>query len=132
MAVEVGCHVKGAEDKSGAEKGHGHNTRLCENEESHAHSQRDWYQNRVFHPVLAFFLAAHGRNPCVQPLRSEFKRENKEQKAKLPDLLRTLWIGKVTSFIRETMELNTDQAEKLIETEVATFESLKSHFLDIY
>jgi len=59
---------------------------------------------------------------------------NKEQlkREKLLDALRILWIGKVAIFIKETLELDTMEAEKKIEEEVRVFEGLKSYLLDIF
>jgi glycosyltransferase involved in cell wall biosynthesis len=54
-----------------------------------------------------------------------FKREEQTKREKLLDALRILWIGKVATFVKETLELDTTEAEKTIEEEVRTFEKLK-------
>lgn len=51
---------------------------------------------------------------------------------RLLDALRILWIGKVATFIKETSEMNAQEAEKKIEEEVRVFEKLKPYLLDIF
>lgn len=61
-----------------------------------------------------------------------FKREAKSRREKLLDALRILWIGKVATFVKETLELDTAEAEKEIEEQARVFEELKPYLLDIF
>jgi len=58
-----------------------------------------------------------------------FKREAQIERERLLDALRILWIGKVASFVEETLELDTAKTEQKIEEEVETFEKLKPYLL---
>jgi glycosyltransferase involved in cell wall biosynthesis len=54
-----------------------------------------------------------------------FTGEEQNKRERLLDALRILWIGKVASFVEETLEMATTEAEKKIEDEVRTFQELK-------
>ncbi len=61
-----------------------------------------------------------------------FKNEKRFEREKLLDAFRVLWIGKVATFVKETLELDTMKAEKKLEEEVRIFERLKPYLLDIF
>jgi len=60
------------------------------------------------------------------------RNEEQAKREKLLEALRILWIGKIASFIKETLELDTMKAEKRIEEEAGVFERLKPYLLDIF
>ena len=62
-----------------------------------------------------------------------FKKEtNVKERNHLLEALRILWMGKVASFILETIEFDAREAEEEIEEEADVFEELKPYLLDIY
>jgi len=61
-----------------------------------------------------------------------FKSGDQPRRENLLDALRILWIGKVMTFARETLEIDTWKAEEKIEEEVRVFEGLKPYLLDIW
>jgi len=62
-----------------------------------------------------------------------FKREgNKENREKLLDAFRICWIGRVGSFILETLEMTDDEAEEKIKKDSIVFEEMKPYLLKIY
>jgi hypothetical protein len=63
---------------------------------------------------------------------ASFKNEKRFDREKLLDAFRILWIGKIATFVKETLELDTMKAEKKIEEEVRVFERFKSYLLDIF
>lgn len=63
---------------------------------------------------------------------ASFKNGKRFEKEKLLDAFRILWIGRVATFVKETLELDTVNVEEKIEEEVRIFERLKSYFLDIF
>ena len=63
---------------------------------------------------------------------ASFKNEKRFRREKLLDALRTLWIRRVATFVKETLELDTLKAEKRIEEEARTFERLKPYLLSIF
>ena len=70
---------------------------------------------------------------CVYSFAAAFREEkNSERQNNLLDALRILWRGKLASFIFETVELDTEGAEKKIEKEADVFEELKPYLLDKY
>ena len=70
---------------------------------------------------------------CVYSFAAAFREEkNSEKRNNLLDALRILWRGKLASFIFETVELDTEGAEKKIEKEADVFEELKPYLLDMY
>jgi len=48
----------------------------------------------------------------------------------LVDALRILWIGKVATFVKETAEINVEEAEDKIKEEAKVFENLKPYLMD--
>ena len=50
----------------------------------------------------------------------------------LLDALRVLWMGRVASFILETLDLSGEEAEEKIQKEARVFEDLKPYLLDVY
>lgn len=63
---------------------------------------------------------------------ANFKIGERARRENLLDALRILWIGKVATFIKETLEVDNQKAEKKIKEEVRVFEGLKPYFLDIF
>jgi glycosyltransferase involved in cell wall biosynthesis len=61
-----------------------------------------------------------------------FGKEGQLKRDRLLDALRIMWIGKVASFIKETLELDTVKAEKKIEEEVSAFKKFKPYLLDLF
>lgn len=58
--------------------------------------------------------------------------EEKYSKEKLIDALHVLWIGKVATFTKETLEWNTLGVEEEINEETKVFEKMKSFLIDIF
>lgn len=54
----------------------------------------------------------------------------KRDKGKLVDIMRPLYYARVASFINETKEMNSVQAEDVIEQQAQTFEKLKPYLLE--
>ncbi len=70
---------------------------------------------------------------CVYSFATAFKKEtNVKERNNLLEALRILWIGKVASFILETIEFDAREAEEKIEEEADVFEELKPYMLEIY
>jgi glycosyltransferase involved in cell wall biosynthesis len=70
---------------------------------------------------------------CVYSFAAAFKKETKlQEKDTLLEALRILWIGKLASFILETIEFDAKEAEDHIEEEANVFEEFKYYLLDIY
>jgi len=63
---------------------------------------------------------------------ARFRSVEHSKREDLLDALRILWIGKVAAFIKETLEMDTSEAEKRIKEEVRVFEGLKPYLLDIF
>ena len=61
-----------------------------------------------------------------------FRKGRQFDKDGLLDALRILWIGKVAAFVKETLELDTAEAEELIEEETRAFEKSKPYLLDVF
>ena len=69
---------------------------------------------------------------AVYSFAGAFRREeDNEARGGLLDALRVLWAGRVASFILETLELSSAEAEKKIQGEARVFEDLKPFLLDI-
>ena len=70
---------------------------------------------------------------CVYSFAAAFKKETElQEKDVLLEALRILWIGKLASFIIETIEFDAKEAEEQIEKEANVFEEFKYYLLDIY
>lgn len=70
---------------------------------------------------------------CVYSLATAFKKErNVKERNNLLEALRLLWMGKVASFILETIEFDAREAEEEIEEEADVFEELKFYLRDTY
>lgn len=70
---------------------------------------------------------------CVYSFATAFKKEtNVKERNNLLEALRILWIGKVASFILETIEFDARETEEKIEEEADVFEELKPYMLEIY
>jgi glycosyltransferase involved in cell wall biosynthesis len=61
---------------------------------------------------------------------ASFKNEKQFTRENLLEALRILWIGKVAVFLKETLEVDTFEAEKKIEEEVKAFENMKPFLID--
>ena len=70
---------------------------------------------------------------CVYCFAAAFKREaNVKERSNMLEALRILWMGKVASFILETIEFDAKEAEEEIAEEAKVFEELKPYLLDMY
>ena len=70
---------------------------------------------------------------CVYSFAAAFREEkNSKKRNNLLEALRILWRGKLASFIFETVEFDTGEAEKKIEKEADVFEELKPYLLGVY
>jgi glycosyltransferase involved in cell wall biosynthesis len=63
---------------------------------------------------------------------ARFKNSDDLAKSVLLEGLRTVWTGKVATFVRETSSMNNDQAERLVEEDAAYFEQTKDELMSIY
>ncbi len=79
---------------------------------------------------IAFSAEAWAK--IVYTFCASFKNERSFERERLLSALRVLWIGKVATFVKETLELDTMKAEKKIEEEVRIFERLKPYLLSIF
>jgi len=70
---------------------------------------------------------------CVYSFAAAFKKETtvKEQRNFL-EALRVLWMGKLASFVRESVEFDAREAEEEVEKEAGIFEELKPYLLEMY
>jgi glycosyltransferase involved in cell wall biosynthesis len=70
----------------------------------------------------------------VYSFMTAFKKEHKEPRAELLllDALRILWIGRVAAFIKDTWNMERDQAEEKIREEAEVFARLKPNLIDTY
>jgi len=70
---------------------------------------------------------------CVYSFAAAFKKEtNVKKRNNLLGALRILWMGKVASFILETIEFDATEAEEKLDEEADVFEELKPYLLEIY
>ena len=70
---------------------------------------------------------------CVYSFATAFKKKpNVKERNNLLEALRILWMGKVASFILESIKFDEREAEEKIEEEADVFEKLKPYMLDIY
>jgi len=79
----------------------------------------NWFSPEIWAKTVLLFVAS-------------FRNKEQLKRDKFLDALRILWIGKVASFIRETLELDTVKAEKKIEEEVSAFKKFKPYLLDLF
>jgi hypothetical protein len=65
---------------------------------------------------------------------TEFRKEQKEPRSALLliDALRILWIGRVAAFMKDTWNLELEQAEEKIREETKIFAKLKPYLVDKY
>jgi hypothetical protein len=65
---------------------------------------------------------------------AEFRKEQKEPRSTLLliDALRILWIGRVAAFMKDTWNLELEQAEEKIRGETKIFAKLKTYLVDRY
>lgn len=70
---------------------------------------------------------------CVYSFAAAFRKEtNVKERNNLLEAFRVLWMGKVASFILETVEFDAREAEEKIDEEADVFEELKPYMLEIY
>jgi glycosyltransferase involved in cell wall biosynthesis len=70
---------------------------------------------------------------CVYAFAAAFKNDMDFKKRKaLLEALRILWIGKFASFVLETVNDDTTEAEARIEEECVVFEKFKPYLLSVY
>jgi len=64
----------------------------------------------------------------------EFRREHRDHRGVLLllDALRILWIGRVAAFMKDTWDVERDQAEEKIREEAKVFAKLKPRLVEIY
>jgi glycosyltransferase involved in cell wall biosynthesis len=63
---------------------------------------------------------------------ARFREEETPLRERLLDALRILWIGKLATYVRETLELDAAEAEKRVDEEARVFEELKPFMLDVF
>jgi glycosyltransferase involved in cell wall biosynthesis len=63
---------------------------------------------------------------------ADFHAEPQENRRKLIDSLRVLWIGRVAAFLKETWTLDRQAAEDKITEQTKSFEHLKPYFIELY
>lgn len=63
---------------------------------------------------------------------AEYHKKPRYGQARLIDALRTLWLGRVAVFLKETWTLERDDAERKILQEAKVFEKLKPYLLEKY
>jgi flagellar motor component MotA len=70
----------------------------------------------------------------VYAFLAEFRREHNEPRSALLllDALRILWIGRVAAFMKDTWNVEIDQAEEKIREEAKVFQRLKLQLIDMY
>lgn len=68
----------------------------------------------------------------VYQFLARFKTLERLEEKEMLEALRILWIGRVTSFIKETSKMDTLKAEKTIEEQVKYFRELRTYLLDIF
>jgi hypothetical protein len=51
---------------------------------------------------------------------------------KLVDLMTPLYYGRVASFVRQSWEMNSREAEELVEEQALKFEEQKDYLLDVW
>jgi hypothetical protein len=61
-----------------------------------------------------------------------FEKAEESKRERLLEAFRVLWIGKVGTFVKETLDLDTMKAEKKIEEEAKVFIKFKSYLLDLF
>jgi glucosylglycerate synthase len=75
--------------------------------------------SEVWAKTVYSFIAAFHKSPL-------YSRD------KLIDALRTLWIGRIAHFLKETWEQRRDEAEKRVIEEAVVFENLKPYLIEKY
>jgi glycosyltransferase involved in cell wall biosynthesis len=68
----------------------------------------------------------------VYSFATGFKDWSSAEREKLLDALRILWMGRIAAFGKETAELDTTEAEKLVQTEAETFHKMRPTLLNNY
>lgn len=79
-----------------------------------------------------FFLRSEVWAKSVYSFAAYFKDQEQAEKEDLLEALRILWIGRVASYIVETRNMNTAEADRKIEEEVEIFQRLKPFLLDAF
>jgi glycosyltransferase involved in cell wall biosynthesis len=68
----------------------------------------------------------------VFEVSAKFKRSDYATRNVLLDGLRSVWSGRVASFVKETASMSNEEAERKVEEDAAHFEQLKSELLRVY
>jgi len=82
--------------------------------------------------VEDFFISSENWVKAVYSFLAGFKHFKQIKKEHLLDALRILWVGKIGSFIKETLKIDALEAEKKINREMEIFRKLKNYLLEIY
>ncbi|MFP4081846.1 MAG: glycosyltransferase family 2 protein [Candidatus Aminicenantes bacterium] len=75
-----------------------------------------------------FFMSTEDWAKIVYDFGTTFHRW-KRDRGKLVEIMRPLYYARVASFINETKEMSTEQAEKVIDRQAETFEKLKPYLI---
>jgi glycosyltransferase involved in cell wall biosynthesis len=78
-----------------------------------------------------FLMPTEDWTKIVYDFASTFHRWKKDRK-NLVDIMRPLYYARVASFINRTKDMSTQEAEKIIEQQAQTFETLKPYLLKIW
>lgn len=79
-----------------------------------------------------FFISSEDWAKIVYSFLAGFKHFKRIEREHLLDAFRILWVGKIGSFIKETLKIDTLEAEKKINREMEIFRKLKNYLLEIY
>lgn len=67
----------------------------------------------------------------VYNMASAYKK-NSEKRVQLLDVLRILWLGRFASYVKDTKDMGTKEAEKEIEKQAEIFEQERDYLISIY
>jgi hypothetical protein len=67
----------------------------------------------------------------VYHMAAAYKR-NGEKRTHILDALRILWLGRFTSYVNDTKDMGTEEAEREIERQARIFEQERDYLLSIY
>ena len=59
-------------------------------------------------------------------------KKNKAERIHILDALRILWLGRFTSYVNDTKDMNTEEAEREIERQAQIFEQERDYLISIY
>jgi glycosyltransferase involved in cell wall biosynthesis len=78
-----------------------------------------------------FHMSTEDWAKIVYDFTAMFHRWRKDRKH-LVDIMRPLYYARVASFINRTKDMNTQEAEKIIEEQAQTFEALKPYLIKVW